>query len=288
MGDSLAAVEQVLRFAAFLGLFVLVALWEVRAPKRPSRFTRAQRWPHNLGLIALNAGIVRLVAPGAAIAVAMAGEAGGWGLFNVVTLPSWATILMAVVLLDLAIYFQHVLFHAVPAFWRLHRVHHSDSDYDVTTGLRFHPIEILLSLGIKCVVIAALGAPVLAVLVFEVLLNGTSMFNHANGRLPVVVDRWLRWLVVTPDMHRVHHSVIPSELNSNFGFNLPWWDHLFGTYRAEPAAGHQAMRIGVDGLQSREEIRLSRLLTQPLREASPAASREGRDADVVSHPKAIQ
>jgi sterol desaturase/sphingolipid hydroxylase (fatty acid hydroxylase superfamily) len=288
MGDSLAAVEQVLRLAAFLGLFVLVALWEVRAPKRPSRFTRAQRWPHNLGLIALNAGIVRLVAPGAAIAVALAGEARGWGLFNVVTLPSWATILMAVVLLDLAIYFQHVSFHAVRAFWRLHRVHHSDSDYDVTTGLRFHPIEILLSLGIKCVVIAALGAPVLAVLVFEVLLTSTSMFNHANGRLPVVVDRWLRWLVVTPDMHRVHHSVIPSELNSNFGFNLPWWDHLFGTYRAEPTAGHQAMRIGVDGLQSPEEIRLSRLLTQPLRKASPAASREGRDAEVVSHPKAIQ
>jgi sterol desaturase/sphingolipid hydroxylase (fatty acid hydroxylase superfamily) len=282
MGDSLSAVESVLRFGAFLGLFVLVALWEVRAPKRPSRFTRAQRWPHNLGLIALNAGIVRLVAPGAAIAVAMAGEAGGWGLFNVVTLPSWATILMAVVLLDLAIYFQHVLFHAVPAFWRLHRVHHSDSDYDVTTGLRFHPIEILLSLGIKCVVIAALGAPVLAVLVFEVLLNGTSMFNHANGRLPVVVDRWLRWLVVTPDMHRVHHSVIPSELNSNFGFNLPWWDHLFGTYRAEPAAGHQAMRIGVDGLQSREEIRLSRLLTQPLREASPAIALTGQQVDIVS------
>ena len=283
MGDSLAAVEPVLRFVAFVGAFVLVALWEVLAPKRESRFTRAQRWPRNLGLAALNAGIVRLVAPGAAIAVAMAGEAHGWGLFNVVTLPSWATILIAVVLLDLAIYFQHVLFHAVPVLWRLHRVHHADVDYDVTTGLRFHPIEILLSLGIKCAVIAALGAPAIAVLVFEVLLNGASMFNHANGRLPLVVDRRLRWLVVTPDMHRVHHSVIPREMNSNFGFNLPWWDRLFGTYRAQPAAGHEAMRIGVDGLQGPEEVRLTRLLTQPLREVSPAIALTGQNADNVSH-----
>jgi sterol desaturase/sphingolipid hydroxylase (fatty acid hydroxylase superfamily) len=283
MSDTLATVEPVLRFGAFLGVFVLVALWEVLAPKRTSRFTRAQRWPHNLGLIVLNAGIVRLVAPGAAIAVALAGEAHGWGLFNAVTLPSWATILMAVVLLDLAIYFQHVLFHAVPALWRLHRVHHADADYDVTTGLRFHPIEILLSLGIKCAVITALGAPVLAVLVFEVLLNGASMFNHANGRLPAVVDRWLRWLIVTPDMHRVHHSVVLRETNSNFGFNLPWWDRVFGTYRAQPAAGHEAMRIGVDGLQGPQEIRLTRLLTQPLREVSPANAQTGRHADIVSH-----
>jgi len=283
MVDSLAAVETVLRFGAFLGVFVLVALWEVLASRRPSRFTRAQRWPHNLGLIALNAGIVRLVAPGAAIAVALAGEAHGWGLFNVVTLPSWAAILLGVVLLDLAIYFQHVLFHAVPALWRLHRVHHADEDYDVTTGLRFHPIEILLSLGIKCVVIAALGAPVFAVLVFEVLLNGASMFNHANARLPLVVDRWLRWIVVTPDMHRVHHSVIPRELNSNFGVNLPWWDHVFGTYRAQPAAGHEAMRIGVDGLQGPEEVRLTRLLTQPLRGVSPAIALTDQHADIVSH-----
>ena len=274
MGDTLATVEPVLRVAAFLGVFVLVALWEVLAPRRPSHFTHAQRWPHNLGLVVLNAGILRLVAPGAAIAVAMAGEAHGWGLFNVVALPSWAAILLVVVLLDLAIYFQHVLFHAVPVLWRLHRVHHADEDYDVTTGLRFHPIEILLSLGIKCAVIAALGAPALAVLAFEVLLNCASMFNHANARLPLVVDRWLRWLVVTPDMHRVHHSVIPRELNSNFGFNLPWWDHLFGTYRAQPAAGHAAMRIGVDGLQGPEEVRLTRLLTQPLRDVSPAASND--------------
>ena len=283
MGDSLTAAEPLLRFGAFLAVFVLVALWEVLAPKRMLRFTRAQRWPHNLALIALNAGIVRLLAPGAAIAVALAGEAHGWGLFNVVTLPSWATILISVVLLDLAVYFQHVLFHAVPALWRLHRVHHADADYDVTTGLRFHPIEILLSLGIKCAVIAALGAPAVAVLAFEVLLNGASMFNHANARFPFVVDRWLRWLIVTPDMHRVHHSVVPREMNSNFGFSLPWWDRLFGTYRAQPAAGHEAMRIGVDGLQGPEEVRLTRLLTQPLREVSPAIAPTGQDADIVSH-----
>jgi sterol desaturase/sphingolipid hydroxylase (fatty acid hydroxylase superfamily) len=283
MGDSLTAVEPVLRFGAFLGVFVLVALWEVLAPRRASRFTRAQRWPHNLGLIALNSGIMRVVAPGAAIAVALAGEAHGWGLLNLATLPAWVTIPIAVVLLDLAIYCQHVLFHAVPVLWRLHRVHHADADYDVTTGLRFHPIEILLSLGIKCAVIAALGAPAVAVLAFEVLLNGASMFNHANGRLPLVVDRWLRWLVVTPDMHRVHHSVIPRELNSNFGFNLPWWDRLFGTYRAQPAAGHEAMRIGVDGLQGLQEVRLARLLMQPLREVCPAIALADQRADIVSH-----
>jgi sterol desaturase/sphingolipid hydroxylase (fatty acid hydroxylase superfamily) len=283
MGDSLTAAEPLLRFGAFLAVFVLVALWEVLAPKRMLRFTRAQRWPHNLALIALNAGIVRLLAPGAAIAVALSGEAHGWGLFNVVTLPSWATILISVVLLDLAVYFQHVLFHAVPALWRLHRVHHADMDYDVTTGLRFHPIEILLSIGIKCAVIAALGTPAVAVLAFEVLLNGASMFNHANARFPFVVDRWLRWLIVTPDMHRVHHSVVPREMNSNFGFSLPWWDRLFGTYRAQPAAGHEAMRIGVDGLQGLEEVRLTRLLTQPLREVSPAITLTGQDADIVSH-----
>lgn len=283
MGDTLATAEPALRFGVFLGVFMLVALWEVLAPRRGLRFTRAQRWPHNLGLIALNAAIMRLVTPGAAIAVALAGEAHGWGLLNVLTLPSWAAILIALLMLDLAVYFQHVLFHAVPALWRLHRVHHSDADYDVTTGLRFHPIEILLSLGIKCAVIAALGAPAVAVLAFEILLNGASMFNHANARLPLVVDRWLRWLVVTPDMHRVHHSVVPDETNSNFGLNVPWWDRLFGTYRGQPAAGHEGMRIGVNGLQGASEVRLSGLLTQPLREVRPPMAPAAQHADNVAH-----
>jgi sterol desaturase/sphingolipid hydroxylase (fatty acid hydroxylase superfamily) len=282
MTDDIAAVEPALRLGAFVGVFVVVALWEVLAPRRALRLARFRRWPHNLGLIVLNAAIVRVAAPGAALAVALAGEVHGWGLFNAFALPSWAEVLLAVVLLDLAIYFQHVLFHAVPALWRLHRVHHADVDFDITTGLRFHPVEILLSLAIKCAVIAALGAPALAVLAFEVILNAASMFNHANAHLPPAIDRVLRWLVVTPDMHRVHHSAVRRETDSNFGFNLPWWDRLFGTYRAQPAAGHEAMRIGVDGLYAPEEIRLTRLLTQPLRDVRPAVREEGRQGQAAS------
>lgn len=277
-----ATVEQepALRFAAFFGVFALVALWEATAPRRAQRFTRRQRWPHNLGLLAFDVLAARLLAPAAAIAVAIAGETQGWGLLNAVALPAWARVLAAVVVLDLAIYFQHVLFHAVPALWRLHRVHHSDPEFDVTTGTRFHPIEIVLSIGIKCAAILALGAPALAVLIFEVLLNAVAMFNHANGRLPVALDGWLRWIVVTPDMHRVHHSVVQRETDSNFGFNLPWWDRLFGTYRAQPAAGHAAMVIGVDGLHSLEELQIGRLLTQPFRAAGDAALGGRAGADV--------
>ena len=168
--------------------------------------------------------------------------------------------------LDLAIYLQHVLFHAVPALWRLHRMHHADLEFDVTTGARFHPIEILLSMGIKLGVVAALGAPAIAVLIFEVLLNATSMFNHSNVRMPVWIDRVLRWIVVTPDMHRVHHSIVARETNSNFGFNLPWWDRLFGTYRDQPAAGHEAMTIGIEQFREPAEQRLDRMLTQPFRD----------------------
>ena len=171
----------------------------------------------------------------------------------------------SVVILDLAIYLQHVLFHAVPALWRLHRMHHADLEFDVTTGVRFHPIEIMLSMLIKLAVVGALGAPPLSVLIFEVLLNATSMFNHGNVRIPLAIDRVLRWLVVTPDMHRVHHSILARETNSNFGFNLPWWDRLFGTYRAQPAAGHEAMTIGIEQFRDPRELRLDRMLLQPFR-----------------------
>ena len=188
---------------------------------------------------------VRVLFPTAAVGVALVGEARGWGLLNVIALPTWLEVAAAVVLLDLAIYFQHVLFHAVPVLWRLHRMHHADLEFDVTTGLRFHPVEIVLSMVIKFAVVAALGAPAIAVLIFEVLLNATSMFNHSNIRMPAGFDRALRWLVVTPDMHRVHHSIDMRETNSNFGFNLPWWDRLFGTYRPQPAAGHEGMTLGV-------------------------------------------
>jgi sterol desaturase/sphingolipid hydroxylase (fatty acid hydroxylase superfamily) len=266
-GNATAAYEPLIRLSAFLFTFVAMALWEALWPRRPRAFARRARWPHNIGLMLLNSAVLRIVAPGAAITVALAGEVHGWGLLNALSLPAWIAIPLAVALLDLAIYFQHVMFHAVPTLWRLHRVHHTDLDFDVTTGARFHPIEIVISTGIKCAAVAAIGAPAIAVLAFEVLLNGIAMFNHANARLPQPVDRLLRWFVVTPDMHRVHHSIVYNETNSNFGFNLPWWDRFFGTYRAQPAAGHQAMTIGVDAFRTREDLRLDRLLVQPFRES---------------------
>jgi sterol desaturase/sphingolipid hydroxylase (fatty acid hydroxylase superfamily) len=267
MSNSAIASEPLIRLGAFFLVFLVMARWEVLAPRRQQTFGRSARWPHNIGLLLVDVALLRVVAPGAAIALALAGESRGWGLVNALALPAWIAIPLAVVLLDLAIYFQHVMFHAVPTLWRLHRVHHTDLDFDVTTGTRFHPIEILLSTGIKCAAVAAIGAPAIAVLAFEVLLNATSIFNHANARLPLAVDRVLRWLIVTPDMHRVHHSVIYNETNSNFGFNLPWWDRVFGTYRAQPAAGHEGMTIGVDAFRTREDLRLDRLLAQPFRES---------------------
>ncbi len=261
---AVVASEPLLRLGIFLGIFATMALWEALAPRRSRQFTRKTRWLPNLALLAIDTTAVRVLAPGAAIAVALAGEAHGWGLLNAIGAPTWLAIPVAVALLDLAIYFQHVMFHAVPTLWRLHRVHHADLDFDVTTGSRFHPVEILISTGVKCAAVAAIGAPALAVLVFEVLLNATAMFNHANVRIPPAIDQWLRWFVVTPDMHRVHHSVDYQESSSNFGFNAPWWDRLFGTYRAQPAAGHEAMTIGVDAFRSAEDLRLGRLLVQPL------------------------
>ncbi len=258
--------EEAIRLAAFVAVFAAVALWEALAPRRRRSFERRARWPHNLGLLLVDVALVRVLAPGAAIAVAMTAAGSGWGLLNALALPGWAAIAAGIALLDLAIYFQHVMFHAVPALWRLHRVHHADLDFDVTTGARFHPIEILISTAIKCAAIAALGAPVISVFVFEMLLNATAMFNHANASLSQRLERWLRWLVVTPDMHRVHHSVRYEESSSNFGFNLPWWDRLFGTYRAQPRLGHAAMTIGVDAFRSPEDLRLDRLLVQPLRD----------------------
>ena len=237
--------EPALRLGAFLGVFTLMALLEAALPRRPRTLPRRARWPHNLGLVVLNSLLLRLVFPAAAVGVAAYVHQAGWGLVPWLGLSGLPALLLAVVLLDLAIYLQHVMFHAVPALWRLHRVHHADLDYDVTTGLRFHPIEILLSMVIKFAVIAALGAPVAAVVAFEVILNGMAIFNHANLCLPGKLDRALRLLVVTPDMHRVHHSVEDDEANSNFGFNLSCWDRLLGTYRAQPRAGHEGMTIGI-------------------------------------------
>ncbi|WP_244269067.1 sterol desaturase family protein [Sulfitobacter pontiacus] len=192
-------------------------------------------------------------------------EERGWGFFNNFDLPVWVAITASMLLLDLAIYLQHVMFHAVPGLWRLHRMHHADLEFDATTGLRFHPVEILISMGIKLAVVAAIGPPAVAVLLFEVVLNATAMFNHANIHLPRPVDRILRLFVVTPDMHRVHHSVDPRETNSNYGFNLPWWDHLLGTYVAQPAKGHEGMEIGIEQFRKRRDLWLDRMLIQPVR-----------------------
>ena len=258
--------EPLIRLGSFAGIFAAMALWELLAPRRRQAIGRSRRWPSNLGIVALNTLLVRLVFPVAAVGVALLAETRGWGLFRVLPAPASLAVITSVILLDLAIYFQHVLFHAVPVLWRLHRMHHTDLEFDVSTGARFHPFEIVLSMVIKLGVVAALGAPAAAVLIFEVLLNATSMFNHGNVRIPMQLDRALRCVLVTPDMHRVHHSVAPRETNSNFGFNLPWWDRLFGTYRAQPAAGHEGMTIGIEQFREPRELRLDRMLTQPFRD----------------------
>jgi len=266
MSDFVLAHEPAMRLIAFLGVLIVMAVWEAAAPRRLRAISRWVRWPSNLGLVALNTMVLRLTLPVAAVGVAALAEERGWGLLNNVVLPGWGRIAIAILVLDLAIYLQHVMFHAVPALWRLHRMHHADLDFDVTTGARFHPIEILLSMGLKLAVVAALGAPPIAVLIFEVALNATAMFNHGNVRLPERLDRYLRWIVVTPDMHRVHHSVVPRETNSNFGFNLPWWDRLLGTYCAQPTAGHEGMTIGLDRFRDPSQLRLDRMLIQPFAE----------------------
>jgi sterol desaturase/sphingolipid hydroxylase (fatty acid hydroxylase superfamily) len=258
--------EPAVRLGFFVGVFALMALWEVLAPRRARTLSRTLRWGNNIGLVALNTVVLRIVFPAAAVGMAAFAAAEGWGLLNHFALAPWLAIVVAVIALDFAIWAQHVMVHAIPALWRLHRVHHADPDYDLTTGARFHPLEIVLSMLIKLGVIAALGPPVVAVLIFEVLLNATSMFNHANVRLPARLDRILRWLVVTPDMHRVHHSVEDDETNSNFGFNLPWWDRLLGTYRDQPRAGHTGMTVGIRGYRTPREVSwLPGLLVLPLR-----------------------
>ena len=252
-----ASTEIAIRLGCFLAVLALMAVWEMFSPRRRLAAGKPWRWTSNLLLVAINTGIVRVAIPITAVAAALAAESRGWGLLYLVDWPLWLEILLAVLLFDLAIYLQHVMFHAVPLFWRLHMVHHADLDIDVTTGLRFHTLEILLSALIKLGVVLVLGPAAVAVVAFEVLLNATSLFNHSNIRLPMWCDRLLRLFLVTPDMHRVHHSVVVRETNSNFGFNLPWWDYLLGTYRAQPAAGHEEMTIGLT--QFREEHQVERL-----------------------------
>lgn len=243
-----------IRLAFFAGIFMLMALWELVFPRRSLTASKVRRWTSNLGLVFLNTLILRLMFPAAAVGVALFAAHHGWGLLNYFHIPNPLAIVLSVMALDLVIYFQHVLVHAVPTLWRLHRVHHADLDFDVTTGSRFHPIEIILSMLIKSCAIVVLGAPAAGVVIFEVVLNATAMFNHGNVRLPLGIDRALRLFVVTPDMHRVHHSVEDNETNSNFGFNLSLWDRLFGTYIDQPRAGHLGMTIGIHQYREPREV----------------------------------
>ena len=275
MTDTILGHEAVIRSAVFLGVLGAMALWEVAAPRRRRDIPRLLRWSNNLALVVLDTLAVRLLFPVLAVGLALVTAERGWGLLHLWPVPGWFAFVASVLLLDLAIYLQHVAFHAVPALWRLHRMHHADLETDVTTGLRFHPVEIILSMAIKLAVVAVLGPPALAVLTFEVLLNATAMFNHGNIRLTEDLDRRLRLVLVTPDMHRVHHSWRREETDSNYGFNLPWWDRLFGTYRAQPADGHETMTVGLEQFRTRRDLWLDRMLLQPLR---------GVGAKPLAHP----
>jgi sterol desaturase/sphingolipid hydroxylase (fatty acid hydroxylase superfamily) len=248
MNEALMS-ETTLRLAIFLGLFALFAAWEAAAPRRDRSFARKDRWVTNLAITVLNAVALRalaLVLPALAVGAAWDAQTQDWGLFNLIHAPAWAEFIAAILIFDFAIWAQHLITHKVPLFWRFHRVHHSDRDFDVTTALRFHPVEIAASMGLKIGLVYLIGPSALAILVFEILLNGTAMFNHANLRLPRTLDRMVRLVLVTPDMHRVHHSVHRHEHDSNYGFALSIWDRIFRTYRPQPEAGHDTMEVGLE------------------------------------------
>ena len=256
--------EPAVRMGFFFGILAIMAAWEFMAPRRELSQPKAARWANNLAIVFLNSLLLRLLFPLGAVSMALFAYNHEWGFFNYFHVPQAVAVMASVVAMDFAIYLQHVIFHAVPVLRRLHRVHHADLDFDVTTGARFHPIEIILSIILKFAIILVLGAPVLAVMIFEILLSTASMFNHSNVRMPRALDRFLRSIVVTPDMHRVHHSIQDHETNSNFGFNLSWWDRLFGTYRDQPEHGHRKMIIGIrEFRQPRQADRLWGMLTIP-------------------------
>jgi sterol desaturase/sphingolipid hydroxylase (fatty acid hydroxylase superfamily) len=270
--SALLANEPTIRFAAFAGVLLAMLAWEALAPRRTPAAPTALRRANNLALVAVDTLLLRLLFP--VLAVGLAVQMEGGGLLALVGLPRWLAVVVAVVAFDGAIYWQHRLFHAVPLLWRLHRVHHADPDFDVTTALRFHPGEIVLSMLFKLLLVLALGPPAEAVMIFEVLLNASAMFNHGNVRLPAAVDALLRRLIVTPDMHRVHHSVHADEMQRNFGFCLALWDRWFGTMASQPRDGHAAMRIGVPGLSARpRDLWLDRLLLMPA-QGTPAPLQE--------------
>ena len=256
--------EAAIRLGFFSGILGAMALWELAAPRRVLTVPKLLRWINNIGIVVINSFLLRMIFPSAAVGVSVFAQKHGWGLFNHFQLPYWVAVVLSVVALDFTIYLQHVMFHAIPVFWRIHRMHHADLDFDVTTGIRFHPMEILLSMLIKSAGVVVLGPPVLGVIIFEVALNATSMFNHSNVRMFRGVDRIFRWFVVTPDMHRVHHSIEERETNSNFGFNLPWWDRLLGTYRNQPRMGHEGMTIGLEDFRDKKRcVMLPGMLSIP-------------------------
>ncbi|MBN1102124.1 MAG: sterol desaturase family protein [Deltaproteobacteria bacterium] len=272
--------EATIRMAFFVGIFLLVAVVELLFPRRTLTTSKASRWFANIGIVFINTFLLRLLFPVTAVGMAAWAQQKGWGLFNHADLPYALEVALSVAALDFVIYLQHAMFHAIPTLWRLHMMHHADMDFDLTTGTRFHPVEIFISMLIKVSAITLLGAPALGVILFEILLNGTAMFNHGNFFLPPGLDRVLRLIVVTPDMHRVHHSVFPNETNSNFGFNLPWWDRLMGTYKAQPSRGHLDMTIGLNQFRDPSRLGLGRLLVLPFvgKQGAYAMGRRGTPA----------
>jgi sterol desaturase/sphingolipid hydroxylase (fatty acid hydroxylase superfamily) len=270
-----------IRMSFFFGIFIVIALVELAVPRRPLSTSKISRWFANIGIVFINAAVLRFLLPAGAVGISVWVAKQGWGVFNTTGWPFWAEVVLSVILLDIVIYLQHVMFHAVPLLWRLHMIHHADLDYDLTTGTRFHPIEIIISMGIKAAAISVLGAPPLGVIVFEILLNGTAMFNHGNFYIPLGVDRILRLVLVTPDMHRVHHSIFPMETNSNFGFCLPWWDRIMGTYRAQPTKGHDGITIGLNQFRDPARLTLPGIIALPFigKGGSYAIGRRGMKSD---------
>jgi sterol desaturase/sphingolipid hydroxylase (fatty acid hydroxylase superfamily) len=275
-GATMMSQEPLVRLTVFLGVFSLMAVWEIIAPRRPLAASRVSRWTANLSIVVLNTITARLLFSTTAVGAAALAARNQWGVLNQIDWPNWLMIVAAIVALDFVLYLQHVVFHAVPALWRLHMMHHADLDVDVTTGARFHPVEIVLSMLIKLAAITVTGALPVAVLTFEVVLNATSMFNHSNVRMPETLDRLLRWIVVTPDMHRIHHSVARDETNSNFGFSVPWWDRLLGTYRPNPAKSQIEMPLGLEQFRDPRELTLAGSLALPFRGGTGAYPLGGR------------
>lgn len=257
--------EANLRLGVFVGVFAILAVLEIYLPRRQQKVSKLFRWTNNIGVSIVNTLVLRFALPMLATGMAVFASINSFGVFNWVDVPLWLACVCSFLILDFAIYLQHRLFHCVPLFWRLHRMHHTDLEFDVTTAIRFHPIEIFLSMIIKLALVALIGAPAVSVLIFEIVLNGSAMFNHSNIKLPLWLDKILRLVIVTPDMHRVHHSVHRPETNSNFGFNLPWWDRLCGTYIEQPKDGHTDMQIGIEVFRDSKDQRLDQMLIQPIR-----------------------